>query len=230
MLAELIVGRLRSRPNVSSWRYLISLFRWHRLPCLIQTVRDLCSRKPLVRRSLVDNYGQIGSSDFGCSPTALGGCAWGSCLSCLPSWEIRSVALTWKETERKHEFGLELNALSSGDPMGSVADVVRDSKAGTITLHFDELRSGANAARRSSGPRMLIGLGISPLREIKEGIRKRIIVPLVPIVYLSERTCGKSLQFSDKNKITQNSFAYNLRWDNDSLLEVSSMRAVRSQA
>jgi hypothetical protein len=123
-----------------------------------------------------------------------------------------------ERSTRDHQFGLELNALTSSI-MEAVQDALRWSKAEGLSLHFDELDQGITVLDESR-ERMLIGLIIAA-REIKRE-SERSGKPINPVVYL-RTDIWEELNFSDKNKISQ-TLTHVLEWNSATLLDLIETR------
>ena len=108
-------------------------------------------------------------------------------------------------------FGHELTALSE-TIISSVIQCLKDCKAGSVSLHFDELDQGITTLD-DQRTKMLIGLVIAA-REVKRDSEK-LGVSINPVIYL-RTDIWDELQFSDKNKISQ-SLTLLLEWDFQSL-------------
>jgi hypothetical protein len=116
------------------------------------------------------------------------------------------------------QFGQELSALSTAI-IGAAFDCLRFCGAGRVSLHFDELDQGISTLdeqRRS----MLIGLTLAARDLSTEAARAG--VPVSPIIYLRSDLWDE-LQFSDKNKISQDG-SFLLEWNAESLLEMVELR------
>ncbi len=130
--------------------------------------------------------------------------------------QLGSVDL--ERAAKDHQFGLELNALSSSI-MSAVYQVARDTGSPALTLHFDELDQGLYRLDESRA-KMLTGL-ILAAREVK---RESEVagVAIAPIVYLRS-DLWEELDFSDKNKISQ-TLTLHLGWNSDTLRDLVEAR------
>lgn len=199
---------------VSSWRYLVAvelaaLTLSHKKSALADDARFL-------QKFLMDNYGgsQPQLSDI-LRPSKL---RLGK-LSFAPSIMGNQLGgIDLERTSKDHQFGLELNALSSAI-MDGVISVARSAGIKALSLHFDELDQGLS---RLDEPRtkMLIGL-ILAAREVRRD-SKQHGSSINPVVYL-RTDLWEELQFSDKNKISQ-TLALHLGWDSNGLQKLVNER------
>lgn len=195
---------------VASWRYLIAV----ELSALLVSHKNIyrsSHEKPL-KTFLIDNYGgpspklsdilrpkRISLSSFSFNPSVLGN-------------QIGGVDM--ERSGKDHQFGLELNAVTSAI-MDSVHAATLDVGAASLSLHFDELDQGLSRLDEGRS-KMLIGL-ILAAREIRRE-SKKYGCNINPVIYLRS-DIWEDLQFSDKNKISQTS-SYNLVWTSANLLQL----------
>ena len=199
---------------VSSWKYLIAV----ELTSLILThpKSSLSIHSKNLAKFLNDNYGgsaprltdilrpvRLTLGKASVEPTIMGN---------------KLGAIEFNRAKGDHQFGLELNALSSAI-IESVFDVSREIKAGVLRLHFDELDQGLSEFD-DTRKKMLIGLILAAREVRREAERAQVAVN--PIIYI-RNDLWDELQFSDKNKISQ-SLALHLEWSPDSLKDLVTER------
>ncbi|MEG4798910.1 hypothetical protein QUA69_28130 [Microcoleus sp. LAD1_D1] len=199
---------------VSSWRYLIAV----EMASLVlqQPKVSMTYKSEILNAFLQENYGGP-SPDLNkiLQPKKLSISKF-SLLPAFAGFQLGGVDLERKKGD--HNFGLELNALSSAI-MSVVHEVARDLQMPRLMLHFDELDQGLD--RLSDERRhMLIGL-ILAAREVRREAHNAE-VKINPVVYLRSDLWDE-MTFSDKNKISQ-TLTLNLNWGSEDLLKLINAR------
>lgn len=197
---------------VSSWRYLIAVELAAHVLSLCPNA-DSASSKSL-RTFLTDNYGgtspalgdllspsRLKLSQLSFEPQVLGN-------------KLGSVVLDRTDLG----LGRELNALTDA-LLHAVQQLASSHQIPRLILHFDELDQGL-IAMDSARERMLVGLVLAARGVRREYHEARVSIN--PVVYL-RTDLWESLQFSDKNKITQGP-ALQLEWDREALKNLVNIR------
>lgn len=195
---------------VSSWRYLIAV----ELASLVLEHPDSwkSTHTSTLTNFLKDNYGGVTpqlSEILRPSKLKL------TKLSFAPSVMGNQLGgIDLDRTGKDHQFGLELNALTTAI-MTAIVEVARDTGQRHLRLHFDELDQGM-AKLDERRAQMLVGLVLAA-RDVRrtEGDDG---VSISPIVYL-RTDLWEELRFSDKNKISQTT-ALHISWNPANLLEL----------
>ncbi len=199
---------------VSSWRYLIALEFASMV--LEDSERSQHDKVEALTSFFKDNYGGIAPSlsDI-LRPKRLRI----SKLLLQPS--ILGNAIGGVELDRAPndlQLGLELNALTTSI-LDTCYAIVENESLGPYVLHFDELDHGLSTID-GTREKMLIGLIIAARDVRRECIK--VNSPIIPVVYL-RTDLWDSLEFSDKNKISQ-THTLRLEWTHESLLALVNER------
>lgn len=197
---------------VASWRYLIAV----ELASLVLAQAEGNQSKPAksLRNFFKDNYGGVNPtlgdvlrpsnlklSKLSFEPQVLGN-------------KLGGISLDRSDLG----FGRDLEALTQA-VLNAIKDLATNIGLASLTLHFDELDQGLTVMDESR-KKMFIGLLLAA-----RGVRKDLNgsdISINPVVYL-RTDIWEELEFSDKNKITQQ-LALHLNWDSSLLKKLINER------
>lgn len=209
-------GASQTEAYVASWRYLIAV---QAATTLLATAAKSDPNAKRLNQFLVDNYGHSPTSSEILRPAKLKLTK----LSFEPQVlgnKLGGVALDRSGPDKM--FGPELDAITTSI-LNATAELARASARGSVELHFDELDQGLSKvdAQRNS---MLIGL-ILAARSFYRGGAISGALKIHPVIYLRTDLWAE-LEFSDKNKVTQNQ-CLTLEWSSEDLMKLVDKRLER---